>query len=270
VAIEEDGEIKLHPLRPVAVAGGLAGSYSLAQWPVLATDRRAKALTTGLWLGEVGWRRYLSGETPKAGDCLHSDQLWAIEQRVGVGLDSARLRAADGKLFTVQAVSLKPDHGFLALVEGAKPPAVGLLRWGGDGRAVAVRAVSYTVPEPDYEGIARSGRCRIVLTSPAIFPEGWRLPGMMADGRFKLLGVSGRVVCAAAPRAETVSGWDLAQRWPKAAQRMVAAGSVYWIEDLEASVDELRKLVGHGLWQAAGYDGQRRAEGFNRFAFAAY
>ncbi len=82
--------------------------------------------------------------------------------------------------------------------------------------------------------------------------------------------MNGRLVCAAVPRAEVVSGWDLARWKPKAAQRAARAGSVYWIENLQATPDALRKLGVHGLWRTEGYDAQRRAEGFNRFTFAAY
>ena len=47
-----------------------------------------------------------------------------------------------------------------------------------------------------------------------------------------------RVVAAAVPRAQIVSGWDFAAGGPKASRRMAAAGSVYWVElpaDLDAA-----------------------------------
>ncbi|RTZ79210.1 MAG: type III-B CRISPR module-associated protein Cmr3, partial [Gammaproteobacteria bacterium] len=47
-------------------------------------------------------------------------------------------------------------------------------------------------------------------------------------------------------------------------------GSVYWLEDLKATPEQLRKLADHGLWPASGYDARRRAEGFNCFVFSTY
>ena len=88
---------------------------------------------------------------------------------------------------------------------------------------------------------------------------------MVEDGHFELCGVRGRVVAAAVNRAEVISGWDLAKWRPKAACRAAPAGSVYWIEALEATPEALRKLAEHGLWPETGYDASRRAEGFNRF-----
>jgi len=269
VALKGAGGVTLKRLRPVAPATGILGSQPLERWPVLAADRQAKP-QSGLWLTQAGWARYLAGGLPTEEQVVSSDKLWKIDPRVGIGLDSLQRRADDGRLFTVQAVTLNPGVGFLALIEGAAPPETGTLRFGGDGRAAALRALHYTVPEPDYEALCKAGRCRIVLTSPGLFPEGWRLPGMAGDSAFALGEVRGRIVAAAVPRAETISGWDLARRRPKDAWRAAPAGSVYWIEALQATPEALRRLAARGLWPESGYDAQRRAEGFNRFTFAIY
>ena len=70
------------------------------------------------------------------------------------------------------------------------------------------------------------------------------------------------------PRAEVVSGWDLAHWQPKPAQRAAPTGSVYWLDELDATPKALRELVEQGLWPGAGADAGRRAEGFNRLALA--
>jgi CRISPR-associated protein Cmr3 len=216
---------------------------------------------------------------------------------VGVGLDPDTGRAADGRLFSVQAVAMiKRGHrvgtkkengeekliladyevGFLAGIAGAEPPANGVVRLGGDGRAAAIHPAAPQATAPDYAAIARAGRCRLVLATPGFFPAGWKLPGTAADGRWHLGEVSGRLVCAAVTRAEIVSGWNLAA-WsqgkgagPKPARRAAPAGSVYWLDELDATPEALRKLADTGLWGNGGEDGQRQAEGFNRFTFAAY
>ena len=110
----------------------------------------------------------------------------------------------------------------------------------------------------------------MVLATPGIFPDGWRLPGTDTEGRFACHGVRGHVVCAAVPPAEVVSGFDLARRQPKPAERAAAAGSVYWIEDLEADAHSLGKLAEHGLWATLEDNPSRRSEGFNRITLASY
>ncbi len=266
---DDDGKLVIDPLRPHRPAAGLDSSVLLPLLPVLQRDRQAKPVS-GIWLTQRGWSRYLSGQELSAADLIEAGELWALDHRVGVGLNADQRRAEDGKLFSMQAVALREGCGFVAAIDGAEPPDDGLLRLGGDGRVAAVGEVELEPHGPDLAAIAEAGRCRLVLTTPGIFPDGWRLPGMAEDGYFELLGVRGRVVCAAVPRAEVISGWDLACWQPKPAQRAAPAGSVYWIEDLEAMPEQLGRLADHGLWPESDYDARRRAEGFNRFAFATY
>lgn len=273
--------------------GGILSSAPLPWLPVLAESQRGKP-ESGYWLTAAGWRDYLAGQVPAAGHWVNASELWSIDPRIGVGLDADARRAADGKLFSVQAVAMRPGIGFLALVAGSALPRTGTLRLGGDGRAAALSSVEAAWHEPDYAAIAAASRCRLVLTTPGLFaslPAGEPVlsrvegaPGARAGGwlptgvtraddggyHFDLNGVHGRLVCAAVPRAEVVSGWDLAEWQPKPAQRAAPAGSVYWLDGLETTPEALRKLVEKGLWPDSGADSARRAEGFNRLGIAAW
>lgn len=269
VSKPEHSSLTVSALAPQTLAPGLLTSTTLPLLPVLAQgDKRSKP-ASGYWLTQAGWKTYLNGGVPKAEQLVHSSQLWTFDARVGIGMSAASGSVEDGKLFSAQAVAFKPDVGFVAVIQGATPPADGLLRFGGDGRAAAINQAAITAPEPDYQAIAKAGRCRIVLTSPGLFPAGWKLPATDDDNRISLGGVKARLVSAAVPRAEVVSGWDLAQWQPKPAQRVAPTGSVYWLDELDATPDALRKLANSGLWNEPCEDPARRAEGFNRFTFAA-
>ena len=265
---DDNNTLRLIRITPNAPAQGLSSSAPLPKWPVLAEKSRGKPVT-GFWLTQAGWAAHLAGKTPALDQLVASRDLWKLDARVGVGLDATTGRAEDGKLFTAQAVAFAPDVGFLAGVTGAAPPNTGMLRFGGDGRGGALQAVHHTPPQPDWDAIARTGRCRVLLTTPGLFAQGWLLPGLDAQRRWSLLGVRGELACAAVPRSEVISGWDLALRQPKAAQRVAPVGSVYWIDKLQASAEQLRKLAEHGLWSDADQNASRRAEGFNRFTLAA-
>jgi len=262
-------------LTPTPLAAGLAASNALPLLPVLAEAERSKPVS-GYWLTEGGWQAYLDGRTPAPTDLLRSSALWAIDHRVGVGLDAEHGRAADGRLFSVQAVAMQKrensgfDVGFMASVCGAVLPTKGLVRLGGDGRGAALHAAAVADPHADHALLCQQHRCRIVLTTPGLFADGWRLPGCDAAGRFNLHGVRGKLTCAAVPRSETVSGWDLARHQPKPAQRVAPSGSVYWLDELDANPAALGKLAADGLWAEPCEDAARRAEGFNRFVFATY
>ncbi len=270
----DDGTLGVRALNPNGLSdNGLCSSFPLPQLPVLAEPERRKP-ASAYWLGEAGWRKYLGGAVPVATDFVKTNVLWQLDHRVGVGLDAATGSAADGHLFSMQAVAMRPEVGFLVTVTGAVPAASGSLRFGGDGRSAAVSKVAQAFPAADYPAIAHAGRCRLLLTTPGLFENGWLPTGIdqHADGsyRFDLHGVKARLVSAAVPRAEVVSGWDLAKRQPKPAQRAVSSGSVYWFDQLDATADALGKLVESGLWCVPYEDAARRAEGFNRCALATW
>jgi CRISPR-associated protein Cmr3 len=240
----------------------------------------------GYWLTHESWSAYVRGGEIELNDNMLAKtcDLWTLDPRVGVGLDPAKRSAAEGKLFTVQAVAMRKgyhdrardyDVGFLADVQGATVPDGLMLRFGGDGRAARATLVSSTPTESDLaEQIVQARRCRLILTSPGIFTSGWLPTGATTNGagdiRFDLHGVRGRLVCAAVPRAEVVSGWDLAKREPKPAQRVAPTGSVYWLDDIEATAEALRELLVRGLWTDPPEDAGRRAEGFNRFTWGVW
>ncbi len=269
VSQTDDGTPRITALRPTALHPQIATSSPLPFVPVLAQSGRSKA-AGGWWLLQSGWQKYLQGQTPATDDLVHSRDLWAYDERIGIGLDVGTRSAADGKLFTARAVALKEGVGFAVAASGATLPANASLRLGGDGRAAQLHSAALTWPQLDYAAIAMARRCRLVLTSPGIFGDGWRLPGMTTDGQLSLPGVTARVVAASVNRAETISGWDLAARQPKAAQRAAGSASVYWLSDLKATPEALGKLVARGLWGEPCEDPQRHAEGFNRLALAAW
>jgi CRISPR-associated protein Cmr3 len=275
VVTDKDGDAKhIQSLRPQVPHTGMLSSSGFAQVPVLAEAERRKA-ASGLWLSQAGWQRYLNGQLPKPDqDLVKTSELWAIDSRVGIGLNADTRSADDGKLFTTQAVAFQPGVGFLASVRGTALPAQGSLRLGGDGRAASSQSVTHQAPQADLQAIATQGRCRVVLTTPGLFAQGWLPNGFQieADGHhwLTLHGVRARLVCATVPRSETISGWDLANWQPKAALRAAPSSSVYWLDQLQATPEALGKLADQGFWSDACEDTHRRAEGFNRFAFAAF
>jgi CRISPR-associated protein Cmr3 len=276
VSNEEEGRDFPHAvyLRPATLAEGIKTSFLLPQVPVLAQKAREKPVS-GHWLTASGWQAVLRGELPNGQThWIKSDKLWRMDERVGIGMNATR-SVNEGQLFTTQAIAFKPDVGFLAQVAGVDTvPETGLVRLGGDGRAVALHPASVTLPEPDYGALLAARRLRLILTTPGLFAKGWLPTGASGDTTaakgvpFELHGVRAALIAVAVPRAEVVSGWDLANRQPKIAERAAPAGSVYWLDQVEASETALRKLVAEGLWQTPDENASRRAEGFNRCTLA--
>lgn len=267
-------------LQPQQLPTGVRSSAMPPLHAVLPEQERSKPVS-GYWLTHEGWQAHLLGcHLDPNSHLVRSSNLWGLDIRAGVGLDPTKRSAAEGKLFTVQAVAMRKqyhanggnDVGFLTTVEGAVIPDGLMLRFGGDGRAARASLLDSVPSEPDMaEQIVRARRCRIILTSPGIFPGGWLPTGAAQNDtgeiRFELHGVRARLVCAAMPRFEVVSGWDLAKWRPKPAKRVAPTGSVYWLDELDATPAQLRHLAAEGLWSHPPEDAARWAEGFNRFTW---
>lgn len=277
--VASEGQDAMQYLRAQQLPSGLHASHPAAHLAVLRHKEGAKA-EAGLWLTGKGLAAYLRGEPLcKRSHAARTGDLWKSDPRIGIALDSERRAAAEGALFTAEGIAPESGVGFLARIEGAQGmvPRDGLLRLGGDGRGARIDACKVAWPAPNWERIARERRFRMVLATPGLFEQGWLPPGAQADGTVWRgpEGISARLVCAAVPRAQVLSGWDLALGKPKSALRAVPAGSVYWLDaqptDGTELIDALRKLAAHGFGCLSPYpDRARLAEGFNNVMIANY
>ena len=259
--------------------------------PVLADGERSKYLNNShLYLNSDGWDAYLREEqvVPEK-HLVHSSDLWQMENRIGIGLDADRGTADEsaGKLFTTQAVSLRrqersdapySDVGLIAEVSGATFPNEMIIRLGGDGRGALAKRVSMENMRIESNGrilerIVEMKKCRLILTTPGIFPCGWNIfDSSCRNGEVGELfdGVIARIECATIPRYEVVSGFDISKSQPKPALRAVPTGSVYWLTELNATVESLANAIEEGLWQSSNKYLTRKVEGFNRFELGIY
>ena len=261
-------------MEPSLLPGGVAASCDLPRTACLRVGKQAK-VTTGRWLDGAGLAAYLAAGVPDA--TLATTDLYKRETRLGIALDANSRTAETGALYTTETVSFAKNSGFLVGVEGAGNllPESGLLRLGGDGKGARYRRVNFTRPSIQMPGT--EGRFRLILQTPGLFSSpvqqngqgrkaGWLPNGIGLENGSYLLrrdDFSAHLVCAAIPRHDVISGWDLANWRPKTAERTVPAGSVYWFEDFQGDPGKLAGWVADGLW-GKNDDKTRRAEGFNR------
>ncbi len=249
---------------------------------VLRTPKQTKP-EGGVYLSAAGWQSHLTGQLPDtAGGVIPAADLHTRDPRLGIGLDPDAGTAQSGLIYTTEGHAFSPyadarlqteapgsfaATGFLVGIEGADGllPETGFLRLGGDGRGARYQRLDYEPPTPPFDAIARAGRFRLILATPGLFADGWLPPGVRREGTDYLWSAGGcaaRLVCAALPRREVVSGWDLFAWRPKDAQRAAPAGSVYWFEELQGPPEKLAAWAAAGLW-GDNFNHQRRAEGYN-------
>lgn len=252
---------------------GVEGSFALSDAAVLRVERQEKAMS-GAWLTERGLAAWQRGEVPAPEDVVRAAELWSLDKRLGIALDDARGTAQDGMLYTSDTVALAPGVGFVVGVRGADGalPAGGLLRLGGDGRGATVAPFGVEGGERPWERLPAGDRFTMTLATPMISSGGWLPPGASAgpDGEWAVGGLRLRVRAAVVGRAGVISGWDLDKHRPKAARRAAPAGSVYFLERVSGSLDELARVRDQGLGALepeGARDRMREAEGFGSVWF---
>ena len=272
---DKDAPAVLRRLRPKTVPTGLACSARLPMVPVLEANKRVKPLA-GRWLDLDGWRCHLDGELPGEGHLLAGGDLWQLDHRLGIARDPGTRTAAEGRIYTSEAVALARGVSFVAGFSGGNIPTDGLLRLGGDGRGAHIRAMedASSLQEMGRPAAGWSG-FRMILVSPGVFPGGWLPPGCEEeDGRvvFTCGSLRARLCAVALGRPGVISGWDMARHRPKPARKVAPAGSVYWFEVEEGDTAELETLWRGSLYaQQENLDDEyriaRRREGFGRAWF---
>lgn len=265
----------VYVVRPVMPAA-LADCASSATVHAPASIRTATPVKpdSGWWLTLDVLKKHLSGENIEAAHLVKAAELWSLDPRLGIALDSGSRTADKGRIYTSDTVAMNTGIGFLASFRHEKGslPAGGLVRLGGDGRGAEIFPFHNI---PSELGKPQEGwkRFRMILSTPCPSPNGWLPPGVVEKGNdeyvLETAGFRARLYSASVTRHEIISGWDIARHAPKPALRMIPSGSVYWFEVEEGDCTALEEIWSAGLLDKVEddkYTGRRR-EGFGRVWF---
>lgn len=250
----------IYSLKPNVLADGLLSNLkSEQQVPILKAP--AGKPESAYWLTEQGFNAYLQGQKPEFNQLVKSSELWKQEVRLGIALESQARTASDGQIYSTEAIALQKDVYLLAEIQGSPNfPEKGNLRLGGDGRGAAFFSENLN---PLKTAQVKNGKIKLLLTSPAIFSQGWKLPTQDDKNYIHFHGGSAHVVTASVPRHQVVSGWDLAKWQPKPAERVTPTGSVYWLENVQFDGDAASLQSALQALLLSDTDPQRQAEGYN-------
>jgi len=185
------------------------------------------------------------------------------DRRIHCSIDRASGVAAEGRLWTSSGLCMQGydadkglnQWGIAVELSGcdSDDDITGPAHLGGDRRLAFIQ--NGTVDWPSCpKNFSNAQYLKLVLTTPGNFggwaPE-WLLPKTALDqNETPWVGVPGldhkvRLCSAFVPRWIPVSGWDYAQRRPKAMKKLVPAGAVYVIEIQEPA--NAQSIAGH-LW----------------------
>ncbi|MDY3562990.1 type III-B CRISPR module-associated protein Cmr3 [Gemmata sp. JC673] len=195
-------------------------------WRKVPADPKADAE----WLTLTGLKKFLTGN-PEAiapgTECVKRDELVAADHRIGIVIDRETLTSADGQLYAISLLALKPRRKdgsevclyaelhipdtLAALLDGALVP------FGGEGKYVRVTKVREQ-DWPKYDSSAKHSMW--YLATPTFFaPDGPPLPKL-----------GDQLIAAASGAGVPVSGWDVARNCPRPTRFAVPAGAMYFVD----------------------------------------
>ncbi len=251
LAVFSDEDVTaLKPLTRSTIAPFKA-AYPLDSIPVLRRQTSSKPLSR--WVNGAGLASHLKGLPVKAKHLTAPSKLWDTVDMLGIALAGESRTADEGRLYTSEAVALLPGVSFIAGFDdhGGLLPADGLLRLGGDGKSASVHPVTKEFDVGIFAVPITGDKFRVILSTPGVFPDGWMPPCVgIEQGEFLLQAkdFTARLVSAAVPSYQTISGWDVARQEPKPSMRIVPIGSVYWFETISGDTTKFVDLLRRDGW----------------------
>jgi len=175
------------------------------------------------WLTERQFNSYLDGQIGAIGQLVQTDEVFQLENRVGLALDYTRRANRESMFYHAEFVRPCERVGLLfhvnfEIFEGQS----GTLGIGGESRTGHYEITN----EPTLFQKSHTGRIRIILLTPGYFREGWQ----PREQNWSPWVGNGRLVSAVVGKPQLISGWDLAHNRPKPLHHFVPAGSVFFFE----------------------------------------
>jgi CRISPR-associated protein Cmr3 len=210
------------------------------------------------FLSSIEISKYLLGTAPSI---TEADKLVQTEERTGIQKSRKTRSAETGRLYSVEYFRMSESSGFAVEVENTKLlPDSGILRLGGDNRSAGyTKALWNDIPiEPIKKRIAETKRFKLVLTTPAIFNQGWLPEGIDADTmQGQINGIEIKLISACIGKPIGIGGYDFVKNQPKRMKKAVPTGSVYYFEMKDGKADNLFEK----LWLKSISD-EKAQEGF--------
>lgn len=172
------------------------------------------------------------------------------DTRTHVGIRASSQVAEDGQLFQTQGLNFHTVAASYSLgLWSSTPIDSAVASLGAERRLINWQQPTIPV-SPNFTNIhpailndiKQAKRCRIVLLTPAIWDAGFYPKTLPTFG----LPITATIKAVVNPRPEYVSGWDLRLQRPKPTRRLVAAGTVLFVE-LAGSDAEIEQWASQ-LW----------------------
>jgi CRISPR-associated protein Cmr3 len=177
------------------------------------------------WLTEDAFLAYLAGDITSQYALIPNRQVYEMEERPGIALETGKRTARNSHFYHAQFVRPR-EHVGLLVGSTVKifQEKQGTVMIGGESR---FGDFDSTVNAPADLRNHKTGNLRVVLLTPAYFTGGWE----PSNHDWSQWVGSGRLVSAALGKPQPISGWDVAHNRPKPLRHYIPAGSVFFFEN---------------------------------------
>lgn len=198
------------------------------------------------FLEELYFKEYLEGKNSVR--LKPKDKVFLLESKIGIARDNKTKTAKEGCLYNIPMVRLKDKVSIAFKLEEVEATSVRFsMKFGGEGKIVEVERLEKNpikeIEEININDIVKNNIFKLYLATPAIFEKGY-LPSWIDENTFEgeYNGVKLRLICCVVGKSRPVGGWDIAKNEPKPMYRAVPAGSVYYFEIINGSLEDLKRL----------------------------
>jgi CRISPR-associated protein Cmr3 len=184
------------------------------------------------------FKRYLESSEKNFLFLKLSDKI-LIEPKIGIGINKKIGTSEEGKLYRVGMNRLNNMY-IVINFEGLDLPERGLMKLGGEGRAVYYEKFSDQRPDVSISlNELSDNRFKVYLLTPAIFKNGW-IPEMLNNKEltYESKGFKVKFLTAAIGKPLSMGGFDMKNNKPKPMLKVVPAGSVYYFELIKGDIKE--------------------------------
>lgn len=175
-------------------------------------------------------RKYLECTNDSFSPILKITDKVLAEPKIGIGISNKTGTAEEGMLYRV-GMNRLDGLSLLIDFEGLDLPGEGMMKLGGEGKAVCYKKTKEHTNPSIYDSKVDRGMFKLYLSTPAIFKKGW-LPEWMDEndliGEYK--GLKLKLLTASIGKTISIGGFDMKARKPKPMRKAVPAGSVYYFE----------------------------------------
>jgi CRISPR-associated protein Cmr3 len=244
----------LHPERTRSFSANVPDG-----WHPLTVQQEGEFDEAEGWLSENSFKAYLEGHKDSV-QITSSDQLFDIEDRIGLGMDHRRRANEQGLFYRAQFVRPCTDVGLLLHVNmPIFQSKTGMIHLGGESRVGTFEVIDYAPPH--YA--VKPGKIKLVLLTPAYFHAGWQ----PEKGWGAWLGAGVQFISAAIGKPLSISGWDMQANQgrgaPKPLRHFLPSGSVFYFDNAEVPTTPFTETpenepnfaaVGYGAFAASNWE----------------